>query len=148
MVFYRDNPSQAAYARKFLNLGPIAVNRGGHYRYFVWASTWGTTRPVDEPEQRDRLESIIVFADAEPLTFELSGWTPDAIGIGDPIYLKSVASAASAYYEVTIDQIRLIASAKDITVSTGPSRSDSYKTWDDQVSARENLRAFIDFVAH
>ena len=27
-------------------------------------------------------------------------------------------------------------------------KADSYRTWDDQASARENLRAFIDFVAH
>ena len=79
LVFYRDNPSQAAYAHKFLQLGPLAVNRSGGYRFFIWISAWSTMQTADSIEQRDRLESIVVFADAEPLNLRLAGWTPEAI---------------------------------------------------------------------
>ena len=52
---------------------------------------------------RDDLESIVIFADGEPLLFELSGWTPDTIGASEPVYVKPMASAADAYYQVTMD---------------------------------------------
>ncbi len=145
LVFYRDNPSQAAYARNFLQLGPVAVNRGGSYRYYVWVSAWSTMQDADMTEQRDRLESLIVFADAEPLILKLAGWTPDVIGVSESIYTRPVASAVDAYYEVTTDQIRLISNAVNVRLSTGPSARDNYEAWDGQKSARESLRAFLDF---
>ena len=148
LVFYRDNPSQAAYARNFLQLGPIAINRGGRYRYYLWISAWSTMQDARDSEQRDRLESIVVFADAEPLNLELAGWTPDAIDTSKGIYVKPVASAVDAYYEVTIDQIRLIAHANNIRISTGPLVSDNYETWDEQESALESMRAFHDFIVY
>jgi hypothetical protein len=148
LVFYRDNPSRAAYARDFLQLGPIAINRGGRYRYFLWISAWSTMQDPGDSEQRDRLESIVVFADAEPLNLELAGWTPSAIDTSEGIYVKAVASAVDAYYEVTIDQIRLIAHANNIRISTGSLYSNNYETWDEQKSALESMRAFHDFVAY
>ena len=147
LFFFRDNPSQAAYARKFLELGPIAVNRSGSYRYYLWVSTWGTAPSAKDSELRDRLESIVVFADAEPLNLDLVGWTPSAIGASEPVYVKPFSSAVEAYYEVTIDQIRFIANSGDVHLSTGPSQSDSYEPWDDQRSALETMLTFVDYVA-
>ena len=145
LIFYRDNPSQAAYARNFLQLGPIAINRSGNYRFYVWVSAWSTMQDADMAEQRDRLESLTVFADAEPLTLKLAGWTPNAIGASESIYTRPVASAVDAYYEVTTDQIRLISNAVNVRLSTGPSIRDNYEAWDEQKSARESMRAFLDF---
>jgi hypothetical protein len=148
MLFYRDNPARAAYARNYLHLAPIEINRSGSYRYYIWISAWSTMETADLAERRDRLESIIVFADSEPVILQLAGWTPDAIGASEPAYLKPVASAADAYYEVTIDQIRHITNAKDVRLSTGSSRSDSYEPWDDQQSVLEGMRAFLEHVAN
>jgi hypothetical protein len=148
LVFYRDNPSQAAYARNFLQLGPIAVNRAGRYRYYLWISAWSTMQGNSDSEQRDRLQSIVLFADTEPLNLVLAGWTPDAINTSEGVYVKAVATAVDAYYEVTIDQIRLIAHASNIRISTGPSHSDNYETWDEQKSALDSMRAFHDFVVY
>ena len=147
LLFYRDSPSRAAYARNFLHLAPIEINRSGSYRYYIWISAWSTMETADLAERRDRLESIIVFADGEPVILKLAGWTPEAIGTSEPTYLKPVASAADAYYEVTIDQIRHITNAKDIRLGSGSSRSDSYEPWDDQGAVRESMRAFLEHVA-
>lgn len=148
LVFYQDNPSQAAYARNYLHLGPIEVNHSGSYRYYIWISAWSTMQTADPSVQRDRLESIIVFADAEPLALDLAGWTPEAIGTSESVYVKAVASAAVAYYEVTIDQIRLIAGASDIRLSAGSVQPDSYASWDNQGTARKSMHAFLDYAAH
>lgn len=142
LVLYRNNPAVAAYARNYVNLGPIKVNRMGAYTYFLWVGIWNTMEPADI-RSRDGFESITLFADGEPFTLDLAGWSPSAIGTSLPVYRKPVASAADAYYRVTIDQIRLIAEADEIRLrTTGPSRRE-YQLWERQRSAYRSLKAFL-----
>jgi hypothetical protein len=143
LMLYRENPGKAAYARDYAHLGPIRVNRSGTYQYYLWVGSWATMQKSNVSEHRDGFESIVIFADEEPLLLELSGWTPDAIGISKPTYIKPVASSTDAYYQVTIDQIRLIAEASDIRLhSTGSSPKD-FELWDAQKSARNELTEFL-----
>lgn len=143
LILYRDNPSRAAYARNYLQLGPIQVNQSGTYRYYLWLGIWNTMQSVEFGEQRTGFDSIVVFADGEPLSLELRGWTPDAIGVSEPIYLKPVASSADAYYAVTADQIRLISEASDIRVQTTGAANKEFGLWDEQKSARHGLSEFV-----
>ena len=145
LMFYRDNPSQAAYARNFVNAGPIQINRSGSYRYYLWVSSWSTMQVTDLVSVRDGLESIVVFADGEPLLLELSGWGPDTMGISEPVYLKPMASAADAYYQVTVDQIRLIAESSDLRLRTAGPQPRDFELWDDQASAKASLAEFLRF---
>jgi len=143
LVLYRDNPSQAAYARNYVHLGPIQVNRSGMYRYYLWIGIWNTMQVANMSEHRDGFDSIVVFADGEPLTLELAGWTPESIGASEPTYLKPVASTADAYYEVTADQIRLIADASDIRVQATGTSPREFQLWDQQTAARSSLSEFL-----
>lgn len=143
LVLYRDKPSEAAYARNYVHLGPIQVNRIGSYRYYLWLGIWNTMQLADLSEHRDGFESIIVFADGEPLTFELAGWTPESIGTSEPTYMKPVASASDAYYEVTADQIRLIAGARDIRLRSTGAFPKEFQLWDEQISAKNSLAEFL-----
>ena len=146
LVMYRDNPARAAYARNYVHLGPIQVNRSGTYRYYLWIGIWNTMQTASLSEHRDGFDSIILFADGEPLLLELSGWTPAAIGASEPVYLKPVAATADAYYRVTADQIRLIAEARDIRLRTTGTSPKEFELWDDQKSARNNLTQFLNYV--
>jgi hypothetical protein len=144
VLFYQDHSSRAAYARDYVNLGPFQVNRMGDYRYYLWLGIW-TTLPVEiSGDQRDGFESVTLFANGEPLTLRLAGWTPSAFGGSDDVYLKSVASAADAYYEVTFDQIRLIAASSDLRLLTSGTYPISYELWDSQRSAMNAFREFLE----
>jgi hypothetical protein len=144
LIFYRDNSAHAAHARDYLYLGPIEVNTMGEYAYFIWLGIWGTTEPDRrESLQRDGFESIVVFADGEPLPLDFAGWTLDTIGASEPVYLQPVAGAADAYYRVTIDQVRMIADARDIEIRVEAIRSRSYQMWENQLSANTAMRAFV-----
>jgi hypothetical protein len=143
MVFYRDESGRAAYARDYVHLGPLEVNRSGTYRYYIWLGIWNTMQDATTADSRDGFESVVVFADEEPLQLEISGWTPAAIGASEPVYVKPVASAADAYYEVTVDQLRIIAEAKDVRIqSVGPQRR-FYEPWDDHAGAKASLAEFL-----
>jgi len=148
VLFYQDHSSRAAYARDYVNLGPFQVNRMGDYRYYIWLGIW-TTLPSDiSGDQRDGFESVTLFADGEPLTLRLAGWTPSAFGGSEDVYIKPVASAADAYYEVTFDQIRLIAASSDLRLLTSGPYQVSYELWDSQRSAMNAFRQFVDHGNH
>ncbi|KPK39559.1 MAG: hypothetical protein AMJ69_05345 [Gammaproteobacteria bacterium SG8_47] len=145
VVLYHDNSGYAAHARDYVYLGPVEINRMGSYSYFLWAGIWSTMRHEDrQSEQRDGFESVILFVDGEPLPLEFAGWTLDAVGVTQPVYVKPVASAADAYYRVTIDQIRLIAEASDIRLRAGTAKPRVYSLWESQGSAHASMRAFLE----
>lgn len=143
MILYGENPSLASHARNFVHLGPIEVNSTGSYEYFLWVGIWNTMKTNSRGSERDGFDSIIILADGEPLTLELTGWTPDAIGASTSVYVKPVSSAADAYYPVTVDQIRLISEASDVRLRTTEASPKEYLPWDDQRVARLSFQAFL-----
>lgn len=143
MIFYRDMSGRAAYARDFVDMAAFEVNRMGSYRYYVWLGIWNTIQGVPTTRLRDGFESVVIFADGEPLPLEVAGWTPDSFGGSEPVFVKPVASAIDAYYAVTVDQLRLIAAAQDLRLQPASAERVAYEPWDAQTRARESLRALI-----
>jgi hypothetical protein len=146
LVLYRDSSARAAYARDFVYVGPVSVNRMGDYRYYLWFGIWSSIAGEPFAAQRDGFESIVLFADGEPLRLELEGWTLSSIGVSQPVYNKPTATAAEAYYPVTIDQIRFIAESKDLRLLTGGPRADSYEPWDNLQQGLSGMREFVRYV--
>jgi len=143
MVFYRDDSGKAAHARNFVHMAPLEVNRMGEFRYYLWLGVWDTLQDINAGQTRDGFDSVVIFANGEPLALDLAGWTASAIGASEHVYVRPVASAADAYYEVTVDQLRLIAASDDLRIqSTGPG-ARSYEMWDQQKSAKQSLREFL-----
>jgi len=143
LVFYRDRSAQAAYARDYVYLGPIEVNNMGHRNYFIWLGVWGSSDSADRSSQMNDFESVVVFADGEPLGLEVSGWTPASIGLSESAYVKPVASATDGYYRVTIDQIRLMAEAQDLEIRAGSSYPQIYAPWDSATTGSASIQAFL-----
>ena len=144
LVMYRDEPGRAAYARNFLHLGPIRVNRSGDYRYFLWVGIWSTMQTISPAEHQQGFDSIVLFVDGEPLLLDVTGWTPGAIGVSEPVYVKPVATSVDAYYRVTADQIRLIAESSDLRLRTTGSSPQDFEMWDQQKAAKISLQTFFD----
>lgn len=144
VILYRDTSYRAANARDFVYLGPIEVNRMGGFEYFLWLGVWSTVDDLDSAHDRDGFESVIIIADGEPMTLDARGWTLEAIGVSDPVYVAPVNSAADVYYPVTIDQIRLLAEARDIEILTTSGKPRRYFPWDDSAGSRAGLRAFVE----
>jgi hypothetical protein len=143
MLFSRETPGFGARARNYVNLGVIEVNRIGTYEYFLWLGIWNTDQVASLDERRDGFESVVIFADGEPLSLEIIGWTPDAIGTSEPAYVKPVARSVDAYYPVTLDQIRMIAGATDIRLRATGILPKEFQPWDEQRAARSDLQMFL-----
>jgi hypothetical protein len=143
LVFYRDRSAQAAYAKDYVYLGPVEVNTMGRRDYFLWLGIWGSSDSADRSKQMDNFESIVVYADGEPLNLEVKGWTPASIGLSESVYVKPVASATDGYYRVTIDQIRLMAEAQDIEIRAGAIAPTQYVRWDTSASGSDAIIRFL-----
>ena len=144
VILYSDNSAYAAHARDYVYLGPVEVNRMGTHSYYLWLGIWSTIRSENRwSDQRDGFESVTLFVDGQPLTLELEGWTLDSIGVSEPVYVKPVASAADAYYRVTVDQIRLIADAQDIELRTGGRQAAHYHPWRSNDTGSAAMRTFV-----
>jgi hypothetical protein len=148
MIFYRDDSGHSAYARDFANLGPIQVNRSGQYRYFLWIGIWSTGQETDDTRRRDSFESPVLFIDGEPFQLQVAGWNPESIGASEGIYAKPVASAIDAYYEVTLDVIRLLVNSSDVRLRSSGEYAASFEPWNDQQAAVESLRDFFDLIGY
>jgi len=144
LVFYRDASGRAALAKDFVYMAPVAVNRGGNYRYYIWLGIWTVAGEGSTDATRDGFESILLVADGEPLRLEIAGWTVDAIGASEPVYSKPVASAADAYYELTLDQLRPLADAEQLRLHVGGDARNMFEPWDDQRRGKAALLEFID----
>ena len=148
LVLYRENSARAAYARDFVYVGPLTVNRMGSYNHYLWLGIWSSLSNQQLTDQRDGFESIVIFADGEPLRLELEGWTLASIGVSQPVYNKPTATAADAYYLVTMDQIRVIAEARDIRLHTGGPRAGSYEPWDNLSQGLASIQEFVRTVSY
>jgi hypothetical protein len=143
VILFQDRSGRAAFARDFVNIGPIQVNQVGRDRYYLWLGIWSTIDNKYDIRRSDGFELVTIYADGEPMLLDLAGWTPNAIGATRPVYTKPVSSAREAYYEVSIDQIRMLGTASEIRVQTTGERSASYEMWDRSESATRGFREFL-----
>ncbi len=147
-LFYRDDTGKAAFARSFIHLAPLQINRSGHVQYYLWLGIWSTLQDTRSESANNSFESIVIFANGEPLLLDLSGRTPAAIGAGESVYIKPVSTAADAYYEVTTDQLRVIADAADIRLQLMGADARTFELWDEQQLARSSLQEFVSKLAY
>lgn len=142
LVFIRTRSADTSRANEHVHLGPVEVNRSGDYRYYIWLASWSMTDPVQLDRRHDRLESINIIADGNPVALKMTGASTRAIGASEPIYRKPVAWATEVYYDVTLDQLRMIADATDLKVQYSSTR-ETFELWDDRIDNKAGLMAFL-----
>jgi len=143
LVFYRDRSAQAAYAKDYVYLGPIEVNNMGTRDYFIWLGVWGSSDLTDRSLAMNDFETVVVYADGEPLSLDVKGWTPASIGLSEAPYVRPIASATEVYYRVTIDQIRLMAEARDLEIRAGSTGPRHYIAWESAATTAASMQTFL-----
>jgi len=142
LAFIRTLSASTADAKEHVYLGPVEVNRSGDYRYYIWLASWSTMDGAAVDRRQDRFESIEVIADGKPVTLKMTGGSTRAIGASEPVYRKPVGWATEAYYDVTLDQLRMIANATELRVQYSSTR-ETFELWDDRVASKAGLVAFL-----
>ena len=143
MVMYRNLSGQSAFGREYVYVGPVQVNKMGQRNHFLWLGIWRTADASNPAQTIDDFETIVIYADGEPLSLEAAGWTPGAVGLSESAYVKPVASAVDGYYAVTIDQMRLIAESNDLELRAGSMQPQRYVPWDSVQEASQTMVTFL-----
>lgn len=142
-LLVRDTPAYGAYARSFVQVGALEANRMGTREYFLWMSTWNTDALASADEHRDGFDSAVLFVDGEPMTLDVHGWTPQAIGASTSVYTRPFATSLDAYYRVTINQLAMIAEASDLRLRTSGMQPRDFALWDEQRGAKADFALFV-----
>ncbi len=138
-----DTPFRARDLRDYVEIGAIEVNHMGMLRHFLWL---GISEVIDEERVDARpegFESIVFIAGEETFQLDVFSWTHEAIGTSERIYKKLFSGSADAYYEITLDQIRLLANADGMKVRTSGSAPKEYVVWSRPATAKEDLSEFL-----
>jgi hypothetical protein len=143
LIFYRDVSGRAAFAKDYVYVAPVEVNRSGDYRYYIWLGIWTVDGETSPDAVRNGFDSIVLVADGEPLRLEITGWTTAAIGASEPVYAKPFESAADAYYELTLSQLRRLAVAQNVRLQSGGDNGGIFEPYNKQRRGKAALREFV-----
>lgn len=148
LILSPDTHLDENIARDFVQIGPIEVNRMGTLQYFLWFGILDTdyTEYQGEKSQVERPQgynSIVLSFDGEKLPFDIHGWTENSIGVSEPVYKKLFDTATDAYYPATLEQIRSLAAAEAIKLTTSGSEPKEFVLVYRQATARGDLAEFL-----
>lgn len=134
-------------ARDYVQIGTIEVNRMGTLKYYLWLGI--SEVQYDEPAHKhpEGFKSIVFVEGDGEFQLELAGWTEAAIGASAPIYEKLFRDTVNAYYEISTEQIRQLASADIIRFRTVDPAPKEYSSLYRSVAAKDDLTEFLTIVA-
>lgn len=140
LVFFRAVPGRSALEKDYVDVAPVAINRSGDYRYYIWLGIWTADGDAAAHEEFD---SIIISANGAKVRLTIKSRTATAIGASQPIYSKPFSTTVDAYYEVAVDQLRLFAKAAELRLHTGGSKRLTFEPWDNQERGKAALLEFV-----
>ena len=135
IIMGRDTALDRAETRDYVQLGAIEVNRMGGLQYYIWLGISDIDYATSAAERPEGYESIAIVVGDDTLRLDVLGWTPAAIGASAPVYKKLFTTSVDAYYQVSLDQIRSLATADVLKLRTGGSPAKEFIPWDGQTES-------------
>ncbi len=130
-------------AKEFVEIGAIEVNRMGTLRYFLWLGISVANYTESADARPEGFESIVLVAGDDEFQLDVVGWTHHEIGTSERIYKKLFSSSTDAYYEITLDQIQLLAETGGMKVRTTGSVPKEFVLWYRPITAKGDLSEFL-----
>jgi hypothetical protein len=147
LILSPDEPYSRANERDFLQLGAIEINRMGARKYYLWLGISDFNLMADETKYPEEFNSILLVGHGDTIRLDVYGWTAVAIGATDPVYERLFGSSIDAYYEVNLDQIRLLTDADNLKLRTTGSSPKEFGSWYKQATFRSDLSEFLQIVS-
>ena len=138
--------SPGANAREFVQIGVIEINRMGTLEYFLWLGIWDRDNLGASEPRPDAYSSIVIMTGNERIPLDIHGWSSASIGTSERIYKKIFSEDLDAYYAVSLEQIRMLATAIRLEVETTGVVPKKFVPWYNQEQGQEDLQAFLSAV--
>lgn len=143
IIMSPDTPYEGGAARDYLQIGAIEVNRMGTLKYYLWLGISSLEHMTSADKRPQDFELIVLVAGSEEVQLDVTGWTPEAIGVSGPLYKKLFRNSIDAYYEVTLDHIRLLVEVESVKLRTTGSEPTEFVSWYKQSTAKNDLSEFL-----
>lgn len=143
LILSPDTPLDATNTRDYVQIGAIEVNRMGYLTYYLWLGISDTEQLAESAARHEGFESIVLVFGDQQLPLDVLGWNVEAIGVSEPVYKKLFSTSVDAYYEVTLEQIELLAATDRVKLQTTGSTPKEFVSWYSQSTANEDLAAFL-----
>jgi hypothetical protein len=135
-------------AREFVQIGVIEVNQMGALEYFLWLGIWDRDIFNSGEAQPDGYASIVIVTEAESLPFEIHDWNHASIGTSERAYEQIFPEELDAYYEVSLEQIKMLAEATSLKLQTTGPEAKRFVPWYNQDKGKADLQAFVSAVTY
>jgi len=143
LILSPDAPLDRAHARDYVQVGAIEVNRMGSLKYYLWLGISEIEHVESSGTHHDGFKSIVLIFGDRKFPLDIRGWTQEAIGVSEPVYQKLFSTSVDAYYEVTLEHVRLLAEEDSMTLLTSGSAPREFVSWYRQTTAKEELAEFL-----
>lgn len=143
LILSPDAPLDRANARDYVQVGAIEVNRMGSLKYYLWLGISEIEHVESSGTHHDGFKSIVLIFGDRKFPLDIRGWTQEAIGVSEPVYQKLFSTSVDAYYEVTLEHVRLLAEEDSMTLLTSGSAPREFVSWYRQTTAKEELAEFL-----
>jgi hypothetical protein len=133
LVFARDRPDLAVYARDYVTLWPLDVLQDGRHALYLYGYYWSTIdkRGIDEPTGRFSL-----VADGRTIPLSAAAEIFRNLGFDSPPIEPPARGAVTLLLPATRDDLRFLASAADvIALRNFDGAVERYDLWEDRRSA-------------
>jgi len=141
MVFACDRRDLGAYARDYLTLAAVAVNRNRHVSYVLLAYFWSTVAPHLRPDALPAPELLVLQADDRQIELHRGAPTARDAGISVLVHPPPGTAASPLVYPTDLATLRFLAEAHRLKVlSDSNATPTGFVLWDDE---RDALRAFV-----
>lgn len=143
LIMSPDAQYSDSSAREYVQIGVIEVNRMGALQYYLWLGIWDYEHVNSDDEYPDGFDTVRFIADGDEIGLERHSWTHEEIGTSERLYKKIFDEDVDAYYQVTLEQIRLLSNATDLKLKTTSAAPKEFIPWYNQEKADSDLAEFV-----
>ena len=116
----------------------------GSYNHYLWLGIWSSLTNQQLSDQRDGFESIVIFADGEPLRLELEGWTLASIGVSQSRLQQTNRNRRRRLLPGNDrPDPRNSRSSRYPTANRWSTRTETYEPWDNLSQGLSGIREFV-----
>jgi len=146
LIMSPDTPLAREARRDYIQLGVIETNRMGTLQYYLWLGITEVYPVATADGHPQGFESITLTANGDSVHLNVSGWTPAVMGASEPVYHKLFPDSADAYYQIVLDDIRLLVDSDNLKLRSTGLANKEYISWYSQETFEGDLAEFLRIV--
>ena len=140
LVFARDRSDVAAFARDYVTLVGVEVDRAGHYEDYLLAYRWSTVDPRMLPRPEAKSSTLRILAEGRRLELTALESQPETLAGRSELGAPAVTQYVTRVFRVDGETLRFLATSRKLSVQLPQEPLDTpFALWKDGRAALREL---------